>query len=463
MRRKVEAVLRAHGLFSPERRILVACSGGPDSLALLDAFDRLRRAGGARIVCAHVEHGMRGAASRADARFVEEYCAARDIPFTSTGVDAPSYARVHKISLETAARTLRYDFLHRARAEQGADCIATAHHADDLAETVLMRILRGTGPAGLAAMREWDGMILRPLLSVTRAEIADYVHAQELTPRHDETNDLCDVTRNRVRHELLPRLRADYNPAVRAALVRLSALAREEDDLLVGLAADAFARAETAEGLSCDVLSELHPALRRRVLRLYWAKATGSAQDLSYLHEERMHALLFAGGALRIDLPHGYTARCRYGRLLLQSKEIRDDRPKDTEIILPIEREYAIIEFQDFQIRMRRLVDVRPADCLHGAGTHTIYADATHLPRLVLRTRRAGDYMRLPVGCKKLKKIFIDDRVPQEERDRIPLLAVADTGEILWIVGGRRSVLAPLAEETREILQIVCVKETIAK
>jgi len=299
VRRKVEAVLRAHGLFSPERRILVACSGGPDSLALLDAFDRLRRAGGARIVCAHVEHGMRGAASRADARFVEEYCAARDIPFTSTGVDAPSYARVHKISLETAARTLRYDFLHRARAEQGADCIATAHHADDLAETVLMRILRGTGPAGLAAMRVWDGLHLRPLLTVTRAQIEQYAAERGLAPRHDATNDALDARRNRIRHELLPQLARTYNPSVRDALTRLSVLAAEEDDLLSALARTEFERAAHPEGLLLAALRTLHPAMQRRVLRLFWVHKTGATQEFSYLHEERMRALIFAEGAAR--------------------------------------------------------------------------------------------------------------------------------------------------------------------
>ena len=334
MQTKVEHVLRAHDFFSPLRHILVACSGGVDSLALLDVLDRFRRAGGAHITCAHVEHGIRGAASRADARFVKDYCAVQGIPFTCAAVDAPAYARAHRMSLETSARILRYEFLYRAREECGCDCIATAHHADDLAETVLMRILRGTGTAG--------------------------------------------------------------------------------------------------------------------------------GKDFSYLHEEQMRSLIFVRGVAQIDMPHGYTAVCQYGRLILKKKEIQNDQPKDPEIILPIEREYAIIDFQDFQIRTRRIRGVRPADCLRRAGAYTIYADAAHLPPLILRTRRAGDYLRLPVGQKKLKKILIDDRVPQEQRNRMPLIAVAGGSEILWIVGGRRSILAPLTEETGEIVEIKCVKETIA-
>ena len=462
MQTKVEHVLRAHDFFSPLRHILVACSGGVDSLALLDVLDRFRRAGGAHITCAHVEHGIRGVASRADARFVKDYCAVQGIPFTCAAVDAPAYARAHRMSLETSARILRYEFLYRAREECGCDCIATAHHADDLAETVLMRILRGTGTAGLAAMREWDGVLLRPLLTATRAEIVSYARARALAPRSDETNEMCDAMRNRIRNKLLPILRADYNPAVGVALVRLSTLAREEDEFIAELSADALRRAEDAGGLSTAVLCGLHPALQRRVLRLYWQTATAGGKDFSYLHEEQMRSLIFVRGVAQIDMPHGYTAVCQYGRLILKKKEIQNDQPKDPEIILPIEREYAIIDFQDFQIRTRRIRGVRPADCLRRAGAYTIYADAAHLPPLILRTRRAGDYLRLPVGQKKLKKILIDDRVPQEQRNRMPLIAVAGGSEILWIVGGRRSILAPLTEETGEIVEIKCVKETIA-
>lgn len=458
MRKKIETVLRTYGLFSPEESVLTACSGGTDSLVLLDVLVRLQAEGGPRIVCAHVEHGIRGEESRTDARFVEAFCADRGVPFTCGAVDVLAYAREHRRSIETAARICRYDFLHRARSAYGCICIATAHHADDLAETVLMRILRGTGPAGLGAMRVRDGVLLRPLLAVARAEIEAYAAEHGLTPRHDATNDLLDAVRNRIRHRLLPALRADYNPSVGAALTRLGMLAAEEDEFLSALAAEAFAQADGAEGLSQAVLRGLHPALQRRVLRLYWKRETNDAKDFSYLHEECLRTLIEAEGTARRDLPHGYTARCRYGYIVLYRAQPRVPAVPN-EIFLPIEREYAIIDFQGTAIRMRRLPYLQAEDLRPDAA----YIDAAGAERLVLRTRRAGDYMRLPGGRKKIKKILIDDHVPCELRDTVPLVVRDGSSEILWMAGGRRSISASAAAGARDILMIECVKETTAE
>ena len=454
----VERVLRAHDFFRPARTLLVACSGGPDSLALLDVLDILRAAGGAELVCAHYEHGMRGADSLEDAHFVEAFCAARAIPFVCEAGDVPVYARAHRLSLETASRVCRYEFLHRVQTERGCDAVVLAHHADDLAETVLLRILRGTGTQGLAAMREWDGRHLRPLLGVTRAEIETYVAERGLMPRHDATNDALDARRNRIRHELLPQLARTYNPAVRDALTRLSVLAAEEDDLLSALARTEFERAAHPEGLSLAVLRTLHPAMQRRVLRLFWAQKTGAVRDFSYLHEERMRALIFAEGAARAEMQSGWYAAVRRGVLTLMRPAQASAQNK--EIILSFTAEYGIINFQGIQFEFRHLSCMTADDWVRMEHHAAVYADRAQLPPLVLRTRRAGDFMQLPIGRKKLKDILIDDKIPREERDAIPLLALADTQEIFWIAGGRRSVLAPVTESCTDILRIVYVKET---
>ena len=454
----VERVLRAHDFFRPTRTLLVACSGGTDSLALLDALDILRAAGGAELVCAHYEHGMRGADSLADAHFVEAFCAARAIPFVCEAGDVPVYARAHRLSLETAARVCRYEFLHRVQTERGCDAVVLAHHADDLAETVLLRILRGTGTQGLAAMREWDGRHLRPLLTVTRAQIEQYAAERGLMPRHDVTNDVMDARRNRIRHELLPQLARTYNPAVRDALTRLSVLAAEEDDFLSALARTEFERAAHPEGLSLSVLRTLHPAMQRRVLRLFWAQKTGAVRDFSYLHEERMRALIFAEGAARAEMQSRWYAAVRRGVLTLMRPARASAQNK--EIILSFTAEYGIINFQGIQFEFRHLSCMTADDWVRMEHCAAVYADRAQLPPLVLRTRRAGDFMQLPIGRKKLKDILIDDKIPREERDAIPLLALADTQEIFWIAGGRRSTLAPVTESCTDILRIVYVKET---
>ena len=463
LQKQIERILSAYDFFNAGRTLLVACSGGMDSLVLLDLLHCLQKEGGAQIICAHYEHGIRGADSRSDADFVADFCGVREIPFVCESGDVPAYARSHKASLETAARICRYEFLHRICEARHCDAIALAHHADDLAETVLLRILRGTGPAGLAAMREWDGLHLRPLLGVARTEIEKYTEERGLCPRHDATNDALDARRNEIRHALLPELRRTYNPAVREALTRLSSLAGEEDDFLTGIADASFQRAVCPGGISVSALRDLHPALQRRVLRLFWAQETGSMQDFSYLHEERLRALLHATGTAGCDMPHHWYASSRYGVLsILRSGQVKPPAGKG-EILLPFTREYAIINFRGTAFCIRRLTRMSADDWRKIRAQEAVYADLGGLPSLVLRTRRPGDYLQLPIGRKKLKDILIDDKIPREMRDAIPLVAVADTQEIFWIVGGRRSILAPLTESSTDILSITCMKETIAR
>ena len=466
MRKHVEGVLRAYGIFSAQKALLVACSGGSDSLALLDLLVMLHGEGGPRILCAHFEHGIRKEESHIDAEFVADVCAQWGVPFIYGAKDVPHYARAHRLSLETAARECRYAFLRRERMQHGCDYIVTGHHADDLAETVLMRILRGTGTTGLAAMREKDGVLLRPLLAITRATIEAYIQKRHLHPRHDATNDdVSHAVRNRIRHCLLPELRKYYNPSLVRALTQLSTLAAEEDAFLAGLAEEAFLHAYHEKGLSQKVLRGLHPALQRRVLRMYWVRETGRAKDFSYLHEERMRALVHVETVARCGLPHGYTASSGYGYIALHRTEPctrgmgMDERM--AEIFLPMEREYAIIKFRGFAIHMRRISCMTAEDRRSMAVKSAVYVDLAQVPPLVLRTRRAGDYVRLSVGRKKIKEIFIDDKVPRACRDDIPLIALAGTHEILWIAGGRRSVLALVTESSRDILKIECTKETI--
>ena len=466
MRKHVEGVLRAYGIFSAQKALLVACSGGSDSLALLDLLVMLHGEGGPRILCAHFEHGIRKEESHIDAEFVADVCAQWGVPFIYGAKDVPHYARAHRLSLETAARECRYAFLRRERMQHGCDYIVTGHHADDLAETVLMRILRGTGTTGLAAMREKDGVLLRPLLAITRATIEAYIQKRHLHPRHDATNDdVSHAVRNRIRHCLLPELRKYYNPSLVRALTQLSTLAAEEDAFLAGLAEEAFLHAYHEKGLSQKVLRGLHPALQRRVLRMYWVRETGRAKDFSYLHEERMRALVHVETVARCGLPHGYTASSGYGYIALHRTEPctrgmgMDERM--AEIFLPMEREYAIIKFRGFAIHMRRISCMTVEDRRSMAVKSAVYVDLAQVPPLVLRTRRAGDYVRLSVGRKKIKEIFIDDKVPRACRDDIPLIALAGTHEILWIAGGRRSVLALVTESSRDILKIECTKETI--
>ena len=289
--------------------IVVACSGGPDSLALVEVLRQLTARYQLRLAVAHFEHGIRGAASRADALFVQEYCAAHALPCVVEAADVPAAAQAAGQSLETAGRELRYAFLERVRVERGLDVIATAHHADDQAETVLMHLLRGAGLTGLAGIQPQRGRLIRPFLSVTKQEIRAYLAAAGLTPREDVTNSEPDCLRNRVRLELLPLLRTDYNPRITQALCQLAAVAGDAQTVL----ADTLPPVQLP--LPRTTLLTLPPAQQRRLLSACWREGTGSLMDLPFTGGARVRQRVLIGRGSQQQLPHRWCARLRQGQL----------------------------------------------------------------------------------------------------------------------------------------------------
>ena len=299
--------LKRTALLPRGTHVLVACSGGPDSLALLLLLVELAPMLHLDVSAAHYDHGLRGAASQADAAFVAAFCAARDIPCRIGRAPVGSIAAADA-SVETAARAQRYAFLEAARQALGADIICTAHHADDQAETVLMHLVRGTGLDGLAGIPARDDArhLVRPLLPLRKAELVAYCAQRGVTPRHDATNDVPDGLRNRVRLELLPQLAERYNPQIAAALCRLATLAGEERAALDDIADDAFRRLVRmdADGLALDAgrTAQLSRAIARRVVRRFLA-ALGHPADISAERTEALLALLAAEGGKRVELP----------------------------------------------------------------------------------------------------------------------------------------------------------------
>jgi len=218
--------------------VVVAVSGGPDSLCLADAILAQADALGLTPAVAHLDHGLRGEAGRADAEFTRAFASARGAPFFGEQADVAGLATATRASIEVAARRARYDFLARTAHAFGASLIAVAHHADDQAETVLMRLIRGAGLTGLRGMQPLSPhpfapgvYLIRPLLQVTRAEVLAYCQARQLHPRLDETNETADYLRNRVRRELLPLLE-QYNPGIRAVLARLADTAAADLEII---------------------------------------------------------------------------------------------------------------------------------------------------------------------------------------------------------------------------------------
>jgi tRNA(Ile)-lysidine synthase len=303
-------------------RILVACSGGPDSLALLIGLSELARTLGFELAVAHLDHGLRGEAARADARAVERRAQALGLPVILGALNSRAETRRRKLTSEGGLRTLRLEFLRRAATEAHADFIALGHTADDQAETVLFRLARGTGIQGLAGMRARRGRWVRPLLGATRAEVTEFLRERRVTARIDKTNEDRRFARNRIRHETLASLR-HLNP--RAGLAIASAAARMGDlaDLLKRMGQRALRRAEA--GASADgvvlvrtTLLRYHPVVRESALRQAWERLSPGSTGLTRKHLTSVETLLQAGiGGSRVHLPADRVARLDRGLLFL--------------------------------------------------------------------------------------------------------------------------------------------------
>jgi tRNA(Ile)-lysidine synthase len=295
--------------------IVVGLSGGPDSVALLDGLASLASAGGYTLVAAHLDHALRPDSAE-DVVFCAGLCQRLGVAFRSGAADVRGRAQREHGGLEQAARRARYEFLHTVQREHAAAAIAVAHTRDDQAETVLLRLLRGSGRRGLAGMRAHTGDVLRPLLRASRDDVLAHLRARGLPWRDDPTNADRTLTRNRVRHELLPYLEERFNPRLREALARTATLLADEADVLSASAAVGLAQALRGGGdgivLDRASLAAMPPALARIALRQV-LEGAGGLRGVSAGHVEKILALVRSGAprVRRLPLPGGREVVCR--------------------------------------------------------------------------------------------------------------------------------------------------------
>ena len=309
----------AEKIFDGLRSVLIAVSGGADSLALAQLMINSRQRFKLELVIAHFEHGLRGRASLDDAAFVKNFAEERGIKFISGRGDVKNFAAENKISIETAARTLRYEFLSDVRRDLNCEAIVLAHHADDQAETILMRLLRGATSTGLSAMKfrtlSEYGLLIRPLLRFRKVELENFCREKNLSPRLDATNFELDATRNRIRLELIPTLEK-FNPALIETLCRLGEVTAEESDFIAAQAEKIFPAVVKDNALVRAEFLKLHPALQRVVIKKFLAQVTGSAKDFGFVHFEGVRKVLIHGTA-GVELPKNLRADLKKGRLYI--------------------------------------------------------------------------------------------------------------------------------------------------
>jgi len=449
---RLSKTIEDHDLFERGNSILVALSGGPDSVALLDILCRLRKRLKLELSAVYINHQIRPKAASDELAFCASLCQKLKVKFISVSADVPTLAAKSKQSLEQVGRELRYQEFERIAKENSIDRIALGHHADDRAETILFRIIRGTGTAGLRGILIKRGKIVRPLFHLTKSEILDYLDQRKLKFCIDRSNLKTDFQRNLIRLKLLPEIRRTLNPAVDSALLGLGETAEAEDQFLKRLAAKAIKKAvrfSPGGKIELDLIlfNNYDLWLRRRLIRhcLTLLSPSGLAPDRKVT--ERL-VNLTANGKHSISLPGGIQATEVTGKLVfLRKKKQEYCKELRSGTIRPLDNPRINLKF--------RSIDGKglPVKKERHSSKVRIDADRVKLPLLV-RSIRPGDRFQ-PLGMKGSKKVgdyLTDRKLHPVYRDEVPV--VCDREGIVWLVGFEIAERVKVVNKTKRVLQI---------
>ncbi|MCG6878974.1 MAG: tRNA lysidine(34) synthetase TilS [Deltaproteobacteria bacterium] len=456
--KKIEKTICRYHMLPHGSRVLVAVSGGPDSVVLLDVLDRLKAAFSLDLVVAHFDHALRPRDDDGETRFVASLAASMGLPFVTE--KSKSHFHTKGMSLEEAARDLRYEFLYGAKAAQGAQKIALGHTLNDQAETVIMRLLRGSGPAGLSGIppvRNHD--IIRPLIEVTRGEIEAYIARHNLRYVTDSSNLEKHHLRNKIRLELLPQLE-DYQPRIVEILGQTAEILGEENRWMEREAdrwIDLHIKPHQTDGcgVSLKSLKELASALQNRVLRQIIRRIQGGLRRVQLCHIEAIKGLLKGRPQAQLNLPNGILVKRIYDTILFvkRSNSLENQEENGFHAIVngtgifklgALPAEMAIEE-----LKMEDVPTVKNASqwIAHLDGDRITYP-------LMMRCFTPGDRF-VPLGMtghKKLKDFFVDQKIPIHVRKRIPLLCRGE--DLVWVCGLRLDERFKVRPETKKVIRI---------
>lgn len=458
---KVKDYLIHQNLVKKGEKIAAAVSAGPDSVAMLCCLNKLKKDVGFGLVILHINHMLRGEESDRDEAFVKDLAGSLDIPFHSARVNVTEYQKKHKCSVQVAAREVRYFHFDQLAKSHSISKIATGHTANDQAETVLMRILKGSGLRGISGIPPIrDNKYIRPLLNVTREEVTEYLNQNQIKFLMDSTNLKNKYLRNRVRNKLIPSLKEKFNPAIVETLCRSSQIFRIEDDFISEIAHNEFKKLilkNNRETLILDAtgFQTLHTALKRRIIldAIYHFHNPGKQVSRDII-ENILRVIASNRSGKSISVFDELVFKYQYNQVIFQTQKesFTEGMIKRIKLIAPGKTKIPEIgkEVISTVINKKEI----PKD-FRGRDAFTVFIDYDFSGKeLFIRSRQRGDRF-YPLGIKghkKLKDYFIDKKIPREERDFIPLITNKEL--ILWIIGYQISELASIKEHTKNVLML---------
>ncbi|MEG6566727.1 tRNA lysidine(34) synthetase TilS [Thermoanaerobacterium saccharolyticum] len=454
-----EKTIKEYKMIEKGDKIVIGVSGGPDSICLLNLLLEIKEKYELKLFVVHVNHMLRGADADSDALFVEEFCKGINIPFFLFKEDVRRHAEERGLSEEAAGREIRYSAFNKVLKEVGGDKIAIAHNKNDVAETILLNILRGAGTTGLVGIKPVNGCIIRPLIQTKRREIIDYLNSKNLGFVEDVTNKKDLYRRNKIRLKLMPYIEENFGVDVVENLYKTSQIVLDDEDYLNGESEKIFNDiAGIDEGklkLPIDEIKKLHSSIKRRVIRLAYKKLKGDLNQLAFKHVEDVLDLMDKQTSSKIDLPFEIEVVKSYNNLIFRKRAFYEKRDlKEVKLNIP-----GITDGGCLGVYKAEIIDRESVESLN-LGRYRKLFDADLIDGdVIVRHRRIGDCIS-PLnmkGTKTLKEYFIDEKIPREERDRIPLLAIGST--ILWIVGYRMSEKYKVRDGTKKILSIEYIKQ----
>lgn len=457
----VEETIWKKSLLSENDKIVIALSGGADSLCLLDILYKLKEKYGFTLYAAHLNHQIRGTAAHRDALFCATVCDRLEIPFFIRSIDVPLYSQEKKLTLEEAARECRYQFLFELKKLLKADKVAVAHNMDDQVETVLMRIIRGTGLYGLKGMdHSLSSGVVRPLLDVGKKEIIDYLESKGEVWCQDHTNDRAQYTRNKIRLQLVP-LMEQFSPKVKESIVRMASSLREDSSYIEEAAYTLFREnsyiSENTVKLDSDILSHHSPAMKKREIRYAIKEVLQSLKGIETVHLDDVITLMESSRSYaELNLPRGLHVYKKQNSLYFTTEELKE---KETGFLYSMGKNDRVY-LNEIGVEIRTKTIAKAKCLILPTGQYSKAFDLDKIKgNIIVRNRRVGDKIR-PMGLggtKKLKNIFIDEKIPIEQRDRVPIITDSEDN-VIWVVGSCISEDFKIDETTENVVRI-SVKE----